>query len=92
MSTRSVDGVCYIRTLAEADALEPRLAAAQNIVVIGAGFIGLEFAAVASAQGKSVTVLEMTGRDMARVVRAYFRVLRTLAPRVRHDPALWLKR
>ena len=65
-----LDGVCYIRTLAETDALEPRLAAAQNVVVIGAGFIGLEFAAVASAHGKSVTVLEMTDRAMARAVSA----------------------
>lgn len=63
-----LDGVLYIRTLAETDALKPRLAAAQNIVVIGAGFIGLEFAAVAAAQRKNVTVLEMTDRAMARAV------------------------
>jgi 3-phenylpropionate/trans-cinnamate dioxygenase ferredoxin reductase subunit len=63
-----LDGVVYIRTLAEADALKPRLAAAREIVVIGAGFIGLEFAAVAAAHGKAVTVLEMTDRVMSRVV------------------------
>lgn len=63
-----LDGVLYIRTLAETDALKPRLAAAQRIVVIGAGFIGLEFAAVATAQGKAVTVLEMADRVMSRVV------------------------
>lgn len=63
-----LDGVLYIRTLAETDALKPRLAQSQNIVVIGAGFIGLEFAAVAAAQGKAVTVLEMTDRVMSRVV------------------------
>jgi len=71
-----LDGVLYIRTLVETDALKPWLAAAQNIVVIGAGFIGLEFAAVASAQGKNVTVLEITDRTMARAVSppvsAYF--------------------
>lgn len=64
------DGVVYIRTLVETDALKPRLAVAHNIVVIGAGFIGLEFAAVAAAQGKNVTVLEMTDRAMARAVSA----------------------
>jgi 3-phenylpropionate/trans-cinnamate dioxygenase ferredoxin reductase subunit len=64
----SLDGVLYIRTLAETDALKPRLASAQNIVVIGAGFIGLEFAAVAAAHGKRVTVLEMTDRVMSRAV------------------------
>jgi 3-phenylpropionate/trans-cinnamate dioxygenase ferredoxin reductase subunit len=63
-----LDGVLYIRTLAETDALKPRLAAATHIVVIGAGFIGLEFAAVASSQGKKVTVLEMTDRAMSRAV------------------------
>lgn len=63
-----LDGVLYMRTLAETDALKPRLAQAQNIVVIGAGFIGLEFAAVAAAHGKTVTVLEMTERVMSRVV------------------------
>jgi 3-phenylpropionate/trans-cinnamate dioxygenase ferredoxin reductase subunit len=63
-----LDGVVYIRTLAETDALKPRLSAARDIVIIGAGFIGLEFAAVAAAQGKAVTVLEMTDRVMSRVV------------------------
>lgn len=71
-----LDGVLYIRTLVETDALKARLAAAQSIVVIGAGFIGLEFAAVASAQGKNVTVLEITNRAMERAVTppisAYF--------------------
>src|SRR5882724_358478 len=33
-----LDGVCYLRTLAETDLLRDRLAAAQHIVVIGAGF------------------------------------------------------
>lgn len=65
-----LDRVLYIRTLAETDALKPRLAAAQNIVVIGAGFIGLEFAAVAASHGKKVTVLEMTDRAMSRAVCA----------------------
>ena len=39
-----------------------------NIVVIGAGFIGLEFAAVAAAQGVSVTVIEPQNRVMARAI------------------------
>ena len=47
-----LDGVCYLRDLAETEALRQHLAAAQHVVVIGAGFIGLEFAAVARAHGK----------------------------------------
>ena len=63
-----LDGVCYLRTLAETDLLRDRLAAADNIVVIGAGFIGLEFAAVARGNGKSVHIVELTERAMGRVV------------------------
>ena len=62
-----LDGVCYLRTLAETDELRQRLASAEHIVVIGAGFIGLEFAAVARAQGKPVHIVELTDRVMGRV-------------------------
>src|SRR5262245_54538355 len=57
-----LDGICYLRTLAETEALRAHLAAAQHIVAIGAGFIGLEFAAVARAHGKPVHVVEMVDR------------------------------
>ncbi len=63
-----LDGVCYLRTLAETDLLRDRLAAASDIVVIGAGFIGLEFAAVARGHGKPVHIVELTDRAMGRVV------------------------
>ena len=61
-------GVLGIRTLADADALSSRLAQARQVVVIGAGFIGLEFAAVAAARGLTVQVLEVGPRAMARAV------------------------
>jgi len=64
----ALDGVCYLRNLAETDELRQRLAAAEHIVVIGAGFIGLEFAAVARSKGKPVRILELTDRVMGRVV------------------------
>src|SRR6266852_8041675 len=63
-----LDGVCYLRSLAETDELRERLEAAEQVVVIGAGFIGLEFAAVARAQGKHVHIVELTDRVMGRVV------------------------
>lgn len=63
-----LDGVFGLRSLADADALSPRLADAQRAVVIGAGFIGLEFAAVAAARGMSVDVIELGTRPMARAV------------------------
>src|SRR6266852_6005122 len=63
-----LDGVCYLRTLAETDLLRHRLAASDNVVVIGAGFIGLEFAAVAREHGKHVHIVELTERAMGRVL------------------------
>lgn len=64
----ALDGIFGIRTLADADALSPRLAEVKRVVVIGAGFIGLEFAAVAAARGIQVDVLEIGPRPMARAL------------------------
>src|SRR6476646_5012894 len=43
--------VRYLRILDESEALRQRIASARHVVVIGAGFIGLEFAATARAKG-----------------------------------------
>lgn len=59
-------GVQPLRTLADARPLQQKLTAASRVAVIGAGFIGLEFAAVAAQQGLPVTVIEMVDRPMAR--------------------------
>ena len=71
-----LDGVCYLRNLADTDALQERLADARHAVVIGAGFIGLEFAAIARGKGIPVHIVELTERVMGRVVcpktSAYF--------------------
>lgn len=71
-----LDGVCYLRNLAETDDLRQRIASAEHCVVIGAGFIGLEFAAIARGKGKQVHIVELVDRVMARVVcpdtSAYF--------------------
>lgn len=61
-------GVLSLRTLADAANLRARVAGARRAVVIGGGFIGLEFAAVTRAAGLEVTVLEAAGRLMGRVV------------------------
>ena len=65
-----LDGVRQLRGLADADALKAEIEAARAIVVVGAGFIGLEFAAVAAARGLSVSVIEAAERPMARAVSA----------------------
>lgn len=63
-----LDGVFGLRSLADADAVGAALTGAHDIVVVGAGFIGLEFAAAASSLGKSVHVFERADRAMARAV------------------------
>jgi 3-phenylpropionate/trans-cinnamate dioxygenase ferredoxin reductase subunit len=63
-----LDGICYLRTDVEAVDIRQRLEHAQDVVVIGGGFIGLELAAAASTLGKSVRVLELQSRLMPRVV------------------------
>jgi 3-phenylpropionate/trans-cinnamate dioxygenase ferredoxin reductase component len=65
-----LDGVFFLRTLADADILRERLAQAHEVVVVGAGFIGLEFAAVALAAGAAVHIVEVTHHPMGRVVSA----------------------
>jgi 3-phenylpropionate/trans-cinnamate dioxygenase ferredoxin reductase component len=60
--------VFYLRTLSEAAELRQRLANAQDVVVVGGGFIGLEVAAVARTLNKQVTVIEGQERLMSRVV------------------------
>ncbi len=65
-----LDGVLPLRTLADADILRDRLAEAREIVVVGAGFIGLEFASVAIARGAAVHIIEVTQHPMGRVVSA----------------------
>jgi 3-phenylpropionate/trans-cinnamate dioxygenase ferredoxin reductase subunit len=65
-----LDGVLALRTLADADALRQRLNESREVVVVGAGFIGLEFAAVALALGAMVHIVEVTRQPMGRVVSA----------------------
>ena len=63
-----LDNVVYLRTLDESEALRGRLVAGQRVVVVGAGFIGLEFAATARAKGLEVDVIELAPRVMSRAV------------------------
>ena len=63
-----LDGVLFLRSLADADRLRERLGGAGSIVVIGGGFIGLELASVAAAMGKPVVIVEAQERLLARGV------------------------
>src|SRR5690606_9141606 len=60
--------VLLLRDAADAGALRDALAGVERVTVIGGGFIGLEFAATAKALGRSVRVIEMAPRLLARAV------------------------
>jgi 3-phenylpropionate/trans-cinnamate dioxygenase ferredoxin reductase subunit len=79
----NLEDVRYLRTLDESEALRTRIGSGQRVVVIGAGFIGLEFAATARAKGLEVDVVELGSRVMARAVTAeiseYFQARHTAA-------------
>ena len=62
-----LEGVQVLRTLADVDLLKPRVEEGKSLVVIGAGYIGLEAAAAARQLGLEVTVLEAADRVLGRV-------------------------
>ena len=62
--------VKYLRILDDSEALRKIMPTKTRVVVIGAGFIGLEFAATARIKGLEVDVLELAPRVMARAVTA----------------------
>lgn len=63
-----LDGILYLRTIADVDAIRAGLVPGRHIVIVGGGYIGLEVAAVCNQRGFDVTVLEMADRVMSRVV------------------------
>jgi 3-phenylpropionate/trans-cinnamate dioxygenase ferredoxin reductase subunit len=63
-----LEGVHYLRTLADCDALRERLDEGGKVVVVGAGWIGAEFAASASQRGLSVTIVEPMAVPLERVL------------------------
>ncbi|MFE7100147.1 NAD(P)/FAD-dependent oxidoreductase [Streptomyces erythrochromogenes] len=65
-----VPGVHLLRTLDDAARLRPVLAAASRIVVVGAGWIGAEFATAAREAGCAVTVVEAADRVLAGALPA----------------------
>ncbi|MET9608339.1 FAD-dependent oxidoreductase [Streptomyces sp. NPDC006512] len=65
-----VPGVHLLRTLDDAARLRPVLAAAPATVVVGAGWIGAEFATAARGAGCAVTVVEAADRVLAGALPA----------------------
>ena len=63
-----LDGLHYLRGIDDVSRIRSDLASAKNVVIIGAGYIGLEVAAVTRQLGHEVFVVEMADRVMNRVV------------------------
>ena len=63
-----LEGVHYLRSIADVEAMQKGFADGAKLVVVGGGYIGLEVAAVAVKRGLDVTILETESRVMHRVV------------------------
>jgi len=68
--SEGMPGVHLLRTLDDAERLRPVLAAQHEIVVVGAGWIGAEFATAAREAGCAVTVVEAADRPLAGALPA----------------------
>ncbi|MDN5794553.1 MAG: FAD-dependent oxidoreductase [Intrasporangium sp.] len=71
--TLQIDGadlqdVFYLRTLEDSEAIKARLVAGSDVVIVGAGWIGLEIAAAAREHGCEVTVVEPQPTPLHAVV------------------------
>jgi 3-phenylpropionate/trans-cinnamate dioxygenase ferredoxin reductase component len=62
------DGVLYLRRAADSDRIRDTFTAASRVVIVGAGWIGLEVAAAARVAGVDVTVLEAAGLPLLHVL------------------------
>ena len=60
----------YLRTLDDVEQIRAQLAPGKRLAIVGGGYIGLEVAASAIAQGLQVTVLEALPRVLQRVTAA----------------------
>ena len=63
-----LDGIHYLRGIDDVNAIRASMSNSEHVSIIGAGYIGLEVAAVTRQLDKKVTVVEMENRVMSRVV------------------------
>jgi 3-phenylpropionate/trans-cinnamate dioxygenase ferredoxin reductase subunit len=63
-----LEGIHYLRGIADVEGIRAAVSTGGRVVVVGAGYIGLEVAAVCRQRGLDVTVIEMADRVMSRVV------------------------
>ena len=66
-----LNGIHYLRTVADVDASRAQMKNAKRLCIVGGGYIGLEVASVAVSAGLSVDVLEMEARILQRVTTPF---------------------
>ncbi|MBT6197917.1 MAG: FAD-dependent oxidoreductase, partial [Pelagibacteraceae bacterium] len=62
------ENIIYLRNFEESNNLKNKINEANNITIIGGGFIGLEIASSAVQKGKNITILERASQLMGRVI------------------------
>jgi 3-phenylpropionate/trans-cinnamate dioxygenase ferredoxin reductase subunit len=60
-------GIHTMRAIADVDKLRPELLPGKHLVIVGAGYIGLEVAAVAIKTGLTVEIVQFAPRALSRV-------------------------
>ena len=68
LSGADADGVLYLREVGDSDRIRDTLATASRVLIIGAGWIGLEVAAAARTAGVDVTIAEMADLPLLQVL------------------------
>ena len=68
--TQGLAGILTLRTIEDAELLRDSFIDASRVLVIGAGYIGLEVAAIGAGMGHQVTVIEIADRILNRVACA----------------------
>ena len=78
-NSSDLEGINYLRGIDDAESLKDGLLKSKNLVIVGAGYIGLEVAAVATEFDTKITVIEMADRVMNRtvdpIISAYYQEL-----------------
>ncbi len=64
----TLEGIAYLRSIADVQTIRRSLDRGNRVAIVGAGYIGLETAAVLRSMGFDVTVIEAMDRVMSRVV------------------------
>ncbi len=65
---KNLSSIHYLRDLEDAESIKNDMERSKDIVIIGAGYIGLEVAAIATKKNVTVSVIEMADRVMNRTV------------------------